>query len=158
MKNPADAPSAGTAKTTTTLWHRLEASAAAALLESDLTRGLGQAEAIGRHARFGVNALVERGGRSPWRLLWDQLASTLVVVLLIAAAVSAVVGSLKDAIAILAIVLLNAALGLSRSTAPSGRWLPCVSWRSPASRQSGKSRRPCSTASTGWAGCWPWPR
>ncbi len=94
-----------------TSWHRLDPAAAAALLESDPVRGLGHAEAVARRSRFGENALVERGGRSPWSLLWDQFASTLVVVLLVAAAVAAVVGSLKDAIAILAIVLLNAILG-----------------------------------------------
>jgi Ca2+-transporting ATPase len=93
------------------VWHRLDSSSAAALLESDTVRGLGQADAAARRSRFGENALVERGGRSPWRLLWEQFASTLVVVLLVAAAVSAVVGSLKDASAILAIVVLNAALG-----------------------------------------------
>ncbi len=95
-------------------WHRLDSAGTTALLESDPVRGLGHAEAVARRSRFGENALLERGGRSPWRLLLDQFASTLVVVLLVAAAVSAVVGSLKDAIAILAIVLLNAALGFAQ--------------------------------------------
>jgi P-type Ca2+ transporter type 2C len=94
-----------------TAWPRLEPQAAAALLQSDLGRGLDLVEASVRRARFGANALEEKQARSPWRLLWEQLASTLVVVLLVGAAVSAVVGSLKDAIAILAIVALNAALG-----------------------------------------------
>jgi len=99
------------AKPAATDWPRLDPSAAATVLESDLDRGLDQAEAAARRGRFGDNALVEARGRSPWRLLWDQLASTLVVVLLVGAAVSAVVGSLKDSVAILAIVALNAALG-----------------------------------------------
>jgi Ca2+-transporting ATPase len=95
-------------------WYRLEASAAGAALRTDLARGLAEPEAAARRARFGPNALEERGGRSPWRLLLDQFASTLVIVLLIAAAVSAAVGSFKDAVAIFAIVLLNAALGFTQ--------------------------------------------
>ncbi len=51
------------------------------------------------------------GGRSPWQLLAGQLSSTLVLVLVGAAALSFAVGSAKDALAILGIVVLNATLG-----------------------------------------------
>jgi Ca2+-transporting ATPase len=111
MSDAPETPSPGEATAGSVSWYRLETSAAAALLESDLLRGLDHVEAVARQARFGKNTLKERGGRSLWRLLSDQFASTLVIVLLIAAAVSVVVGSLKDAITILAIVLLNGALG-----------------------------------------------
>ncbi|MCU0723431.1 MAG: HAD-IC family P-type ATPase, partial [Planctomycetes bacterium] len=92
-------------------WEALDPPAAAARLGSDLSRGLGREEASARLARFGENAIAERGGRSALRLLRDQFASTLVLVLIAAAGVSAVVGSPKDTAAILAIVALNAALG-----------------------------------------------
>jgi hypothetical protein len=52
--------------------YRLEASAAGAALRTDLARGLAEPEAAARRARFGPNALEERGGRCPWRLLVDQ--------------------------------------------------------------------------------------
>lgn len=102
--NPAAPPAA-------TPWPRIEPASAAEIQKSDLKLGLTRADAASRLAKFGENALEQRGGRSPWRLLFDQFASTLVVVLLCAAVVSAIVGSTKDAVAILAIVLLNAALG-----------------------------------------------
>ena len=92
-------------------WHRIDAAEAAALLTTDLESGLAQADATARRERFGVNALEERGVRSPWHLIRDQLASTLVLVLVMAAAISFIAGSWKDPIAILAIVILNASLG-----------------------------------------------
>jgi Ca2+-transporting ATPase len=92
-------------------WHRIDAVEAAALLQTDLESGLAPADAAARRDRFGVNALEERAARSPWHLIRDQLASTLVLVLVTAAAVSFVAGSSKDAVAILAIVVLNASLG-----------------------------------------------
>ena len=92
-------------------WHRIDAAEAAALLTTDLESGLAQADATARRERFGVNALEERGVRSPWHLIRDQLASTLVLVLVTAAAISFIAGSWKDPIAILAIVILNASLG-----------------------------------------------
>ncbi len=97
-------------------WPRLEPQLAAKRQQSDLAVGLSRAEAALRRAKFGANALEQRGGRSPWRLLFDQFASTLVVVLLCAAALSATVGSTKDALAILAIVVLNAALGFMQES------------------------------------------
>jgi Ca2+-transporting ATPase len=89
----------------------MEPAAVAAQLESDLTGGISDVEAAARLERLGPNRLKEQGTRSPWHLLWDQVSSTLVVVLLVAAAVSFAVGSPKDAVAILAIVVLNAVLG-----------------------------------------------
>ncbi len=66
---------------------------------------------LARLSRYGPNELVERGGRSPWRILLEQLTGTLVLILIVAAVVSALVGDIKDAVAILAIVVLNAILG-----------------------------------------------
>jgi P-type Ca2+ transporter type 2C len=80
-------------------------------LNSSTENGLTNAEAAERLANFGPNELVERGLISPWRILWEQLTSTMVVILIIAAIVSAFLGDFKDAIAILAIVLVNAVLG-----------------------------------------------
>ncbi|MBN1607900.1 MAG: cation-translocating P-type ATPase [Polyangiaceae bacterium] len=101
----------GTPTKTHPRWERFDASAVAQQLDTDLVRGIGRSEATLRRARFGDNVLAERRGRSTLRLLWDQFTSTLVVVLILAAMVSAIVGSLKDTVAILAIVVLNAVLG-----------------------------------------------
>jgi Ca2+-transporting ATPase len=84
------------------------------LLGTDFEAGLTPAEAQRRLAEEGLNELVERGVKSPWLILWEQLTGLMVVILIVAAVVSGALGDWKDAIAILAIVVLNAVLGFSQ--------------------------------------------
>ena len=83
-------------------------------LGADPARGLTEAEAARRLAQHGPNQLVERGCKSPWRILWEQFTATMVVILIIAAIISAALGEFVDAGAILAIVILNAILGFTQ--------------------------------------------
>ncbi|GIV78559.1 MAG: ATPase [Litorilinea sp.] len=92
-------------------WHHQSIEEVLAALGSDAKQGLSAAEARERLNRYGPNELVERGRKSPWQILWEQISSTLVVVLIVAAIISALLGDYKDAVAILAIVVLNAVLG-----------------------------------------------
>jgi Ca2+-transporting ATPase len=80
-------------------------------LNTDATTGLSEAEVQNRLVRYGPNALIEHGLKSPWRIVGEQLSGSLVVVLLVAALISALLGDYQDALAILVIVILNAALG-----------------------------------------------
>ncbi|HET9556772.1 MAG TPA: cation-transporting P-type ATPase, partial [Actinomycetota bacterium] len=64
-----------------------------------------------RLTQLGENVLVEQGRKPAWRLLTEQFASTVVVVLLVAAVVAAALDDLKDAVVILAILVLNGLLG-----------------------------------------------
>jgi Ca2+-transporting ATPase len=91
-------------------WHTEPAAAVLRALGSAPT-GLADADARERLARVGPNALADRGGRRPWRILAEQFRSVVVLVLVVAAGVSYLIGDLKDALVILAIVVLNAALG-----------------------------------------------
>ena len=84
------------------------------VLKTDLETGLTQDEAEQRLAEHGFNELIDRGATSPWRILWEQLTAVMVVILIIAAVISAFVGDYKDAVAIMVIVVLNAALGFSQ--------------------------------------------
>ncbi len=95
-------------------WYRKEATEVISLLNSDANAGLGAAEAHRRLAKHGPNELVERGLKNPWRILWEQLTGLMVVILIVAAVVSGVLGDWKDAVAILAIVVLNAMLGFGQ--------------------------------------------
>ncbi len=107
-----------------------------AVPEPNLTEGLSVAEAAERLLRFGPNALQEAQGRPAWRQFLDQFTDFIVLVLIAAALVSAFLGEQVDAVAILVIVILNAALGfiqeyraeqaidaLREMTAPSARVL-----------------------------------
>ncbi len=80
-------------------------------LGTDLKQGLSPAEASRRAHSLGPNALPEAAGPSPLRVLWAQFQSALVLVLLAAAAVSLLLGNTKEAAAVGAVVVLNAALG-----------------------------------------------
>jgi P-type Ca2+ transporter type 2C len=92
-------------------WHRLDAGAASERLGASRGRGLDEAEAARRVGLYGPNELIETGAKSPWRILWEQLTSVMVLILIAAALISAAVADFKDAAVILAIVVLFAVLG-----------------------------------------------
>jgi Ca2+-transporting ATPase len=94
-------------------WHEMSREAVLATLKTSI-QGLSAAEAARRLARHGPNELIERGLKSPWLIVWEQLTATMVLVLVIASAISAVLGDYKDAVAIIAIVVLNTLLGFSQ--------------------------------------------
>lgn len=64
--------------------------------------------------KFGLNELKEKRLKSPFTILLEQLGETLVVILIIAAVISAFLGEIVDAIAIGVIVVLNAILGVTQ--------------------------------------------
>ncbi|MFN2243686.1 MAG: cation-transporting P-type ATPase, partial [Anaerolineae bacterium] len=54
-------------------WYREETTEVLARLGTDAETGLSATEAHLRLAEHGPNELVERGLKSPWRILWEQL-------------------------------------------------------------------------------------
>ena len=83
-------------------------------LSSSLDEGLSTTQASQKLEVYGLNELVERGGKSPWRILLEQFTAVMVVVLLIAGVISLLLGEYIDAAAIFIIVILNAILGFSQ--------------------------------------------
>lgn len=92
-------------------WYKLTRNDVIDQLNTSVEHGLGQVEVERRLAEHGPNELLDRGGKSPWRILWEQFTATMVVILMAAAAISAGLGQFKDAGAIMAIVVLFAILG-----------------------------------------------
>ncbi|MBE3559921.1 MAG: cation-translocating P-type ATPase [Ktedonobacteraceae bacterium] len=95
-------------------WYRRETAEVLQQLQTQEMPGLSQELVQSRRVQYGPNELREQGARSPWRVLWDQLVSIMVVILIIAAIASAALGDYQDAAVILAIVVLNVALGFSQ--------------------------------------------
>ena len=91
--------------------HTLDAEAVAALLAVRPESGLSAEEACERLSRAGPNLLPQAPARSPWMVLLAQFKSILILILLGAAALAALVGSTKDALVILAVVVINALVG-----------------------------------------------
>jgi len=92
-------------------WHLLETGETLSILGTDAALGLSAAEAEKRLAEYGTNELQEEEVRSPWKILWEQFTSTMSLILTAAALLSCLVGSLRDASTIFAIVILFALLG-----------------------------------------------
>lgn len=74
--------------------------------------GLTTSEAKHRLETLGLNQLAEAAPPSIWQLLWAQINSFVIWLLLVAVLISAFLGDWAEAIAILLIIVLNAALGV----------------------------------------------
>ncbi len=82
--------------------------------KTDLKIGLSSAEVKKRLDEVGLNQLKEKKGRTPWDMFLGQFKNVLVLILLIAALVSFILGEVSDAIVIAIILILNASLGVTQ--------------------------------------------
>jgi Ca2+-transporting ATPase len=92
-------------------WYALTNHDVLSRLTTNTEQGLSEADASKRRSQYGPNELPVESGTSLWELLISQFTDVMVLVLIVAAVVSIVIGDTKDAIVIMAIVVLNAALG-----------------------------------------------
>ncbi|MDP3672666.1 MAG: HAD-IC family P-type ATPase [Telluria sp.] len=88
--------------------HILSADDVAARLQVVVAQGLAEDQVRQRISRFGPNQLPEGRRRTPWSVFLSQFKSAMILVLIGAAVLSAVIGNLKDALVILAVVVINA--------------------------------------------------
>jgi len=92
-------------------WHTLHLPEVGDKLASNLDSGLSPEESQRRAAHFGANELIEKPPRPLWRMLLDQFTDFMILVLIAAALISGAIGDVKDTLAIVVIVLLNALIG-----------------------------------------------
>lgn len=95
-------------------WYKLDSIEVLRKLKTNSQQGLSKLESTRRLRKYGFNELIERNIDSPWKILWQQLTATMVLILLVAALASAIVGDFKEAVAILAIVVFNTLLGFKQ--------------------------------------------
>ncbi|MGB7115445.1 MAG: cation-transporting P-type ATPase, partial [Anaerolineales bacterium] len=93
-------------------WHTLAAKDVLFELRTLEERGLSSQEVEHRLEQFGPNQLTEAPPTTFWQMLWEQFNNFVVMLLIVAAVISALLGDFIEAAAILAIVILNAALGI----------------------------------------------
>ena len=94
-----------------TPWHTRPADDVVQELETDAESGLSADEAADRLEEYGPNQ-IRTGEMMPWwRILLHQFTDPLIYILLIAAGVSVLIQEWIDAIVILAVVVLNGAIG-----------------------------------------------
>jgi P-type Ca2+ transporter type 2C len=82
-----------------------------ATLQVDPDVGLSDDEVSSRRERYGRNELGDDSRESWWRLLWRQLASAVVVLLLGAGVVGILIGEVIEAVAILVVLAVNTIVG-----------------------------------------------
>lgn len=94
-------------------WHASTTAECARRLTTDLEQGLSDDEAQRRLQRDGANALPVPRTQSIWKMIAHQFASVIVMLLIVATVAAFVVGEHIDAVAILCVIVLNAALGFT---------------------------------------------
>lgn len=93
-------------------WHARDSKEILEQLATSLERGLSSEEAQDRLQIYGPNQLTEAPPVTFWQMLFAQFNNFVVILLIIAALISALLGEYFEAGAILAIVVLNAILGV----------------------------------------------
>lgn len=92
-------------------WHALDADTTAELLKSDVEKGISTEASEERRRHYGLNKIKEAEKRNLLLLFISQFKSSVVYLLLGAAVLSAYFGEWADALAILAVLLINAGIG-----------------------------------------------
>ncbi|MDF2532347.1 MAG: calcium-translocating P-type ATPase, SERCA-type [Clostridia bacterium] len=93
-------------------WYNKSINAVSQELQIDVSTGLTDKEAAKRLTHHGTNELKEKEKESLFTKIIDQLKDFLVLILIGASIVSGIVGEITDAIVIIAIVIVNSALGV----------------------------------------------
>ncbi len=93
-------------------WHLLTAIETSKELGTDIVNGLNENESALRMLKYGRNELKEKRRRGILSMFLSQFGDFMVMILIIAALVALFLGEAKDAIVIIAIVSMNAVLGV----------------------------------------------
>ena len=93
-------------------WHAMTNPDVLQELDSQTETGLTSAEVKSRQEKYGLNELQEAPPTSFWVMLWSQINNFVIYMLIGAAIISALLGDYVEAIAIMAIVILNAIMGI----------------------------------------------
>ena len=93
-------------------WHALSQDEVIEKLDTPMPSGLSSSEVVKRRDEYGLNQLTEAPRPGFFKRLFDQLKGFVVILLIVASVISAVLGDYIEASAIMAIVVLNAVLGV----------------------------------------------
>ncbi len=92
-------------------WHAKTVQEVLQIVRGDPKKGLSEAEAKARLALYGPNRIEAVHKQKWYRIFFRQFTDVLIIILLVAAAVSYAIGEIGDAATIMAIVILNGILG-----------------------------------------------
>jgi Ca2+-transporting ATPase len=112
MSNEKTAVESSNLKEVSISWHAMNNTDVLQELKTMPETGLSSEEAKTRQEKFGLNELTEAPPTTFWAMLWEQINSFVIYMLISAAIVSALLGDYTEAAAIMAIVILNAIMGI----------------------------------------------
>ena len=92
-------------------WHSLSVREVEEILSTS-ERGLSDEEAARRLEQYGKNDLRQKKPKSILKMLWEQVSDVMVLILIAAAVFSMVMQEWAEAVIILAVVALNAVIGI----------------------------------------------
>lgn len=90
----------------------MEANDVAKELNVNVTKGLSSDQISDKLSKYGPNSLKEKQGASMLQMIIEQFKSFIIIILIAASVLSIAIGEVVDGIVILAIVVLNAVLGI----------------------------------------------
>src|SRR4030067_594920 len=105
-------------------WHTLRQEELLERLDAQVENGLSLEQAARRLKEYGPNQLTEAPPTTFWQMLWQQFNNFVVILLVVACLISAILGDYVEAAAILAIVIMNATLGVVQERRPEQAWAP----------------------------------
>ena len=111
-------------------------------LKTDQSNGLSQTEAKARLEQFGPNALLQAKQRTAFEILISQFQSLIVLMLGAATAIAFAMGDQTEAIAILVVIVINAAIGFLESKAHEDCYVATYEYKSYANVFYAKKRKP----------------
>lgn len=111
MNNQLEPTTLASLQTEATAPHAKSVGEVLALFAADAERGLRAEQVVALRAQHGLNQLTEAPPTPLWRKLLGQFKDLVIWILIVAAIISGAMGEWPDAVAILAIVLLNGLLG-----------------------------------------------
>ena len=81
-------------------------------LGTSAEKGLERSEAYDRQKRYGPNRLNDQEQKTLWQMILEQLNDPLILILVVAMAISMMLGEFGDAVIIVVVVALNATVGI----------------------------------------------
>jgi len=91
-------------------WHLLPLTEIVEKLQTT-PKGIDNASAQERLIRYGKNQIIDKKKKTVWKMILHQLTDFMILILLIAAIISGVLGDIVDTLVIVTIIILNAIVG-----------------------------------------------
>ncbi len=103
-------------------------------LGTDVQAGLSSSAVKEAREKYGENKLQAKAGKTIWKQIYEQVSDVMIIILIIAAVLSISLHEVVDGVVILAIVVLNAVLGITQERKASNALAALKSMAAPKAK------------------------